>query len=442
MMERADLLRVDATGMIHPLGKAASQELRARAGEWRMVEAPPDVLLMRRAGTAAAPIAVLKVAGEIRTPGAMCDIVALIAQAQWRGELAVVDEGASRSVYFEDGAVIGVSTNVPEERLGETLYRAGALTREQLTIAIDATRTGGKRFGEVLMELGLQKPEQLFPLMARQVEEVFYAILQLSTGTFYFFDRYDEKLIGHRHNLNVSGLLMEGVRRMDEMRFFREKVPNDEFVPTPTNLATKKPPPEELAAVFSQCDGKRSLNDIARTTGLLEFDVTRGIFQLLNAGYLTIAAARPQGADSIVGVFNRALVVIHAACAHASKIAELKDGLSRFATGAGIYDPLFLGAGPLDDGSLRPERVAKNLAALAGDDPDAWLIQLLHEYVGFAMFQAESLLARDVERTLKDSVAEMLKPVRPTDGQPTSSSVPTTSADATDSLFGPGSWRG
>jgi len=58
------------------------------------------------------------------------------------------------------------------------------------------------------------------------------------------------------------------------------------------------------------------------------------------------------------------------------------------------------------------------------------------------MFQAESLLARDVERTLKDSVAEMLKPVRPTDGQPTSSSVPTTSADATDSLFGPGSWRG
>ena len=91
-MERADLLRVDATGMIHPLGKTASQELRARAGEWRIVEGPLDVLLMRRAGTATAPIPVLKLAGEIRTPGAMCDIVALIAQAQWRGELAVIDE--------------------------------------------------------------------------------------------------------------------------------------------------------------------------------------------------------------------------------------------------------------------------------------------------------------------------------------------------------------
>src|ERR1700679_2802572 len=130
MIERADLLRVDATGMIHPLGKTASQELRARAGEWRIVEGPLDVLLLRRAGPGQGPV--LKIAGEIRSPGAMCDIVALIAQAQWRGELALVDEGSTRSIYFEEGAVIGVSTNVPEERLGETLYRAGVLTREQL----------------------------------------------------------------------------------------------------------------------------------------------------------------------------------------------------------------------------------------------------------------------------------------------------------------------
>ncbi|WP_198096948.1 hypothetical protein, partial [Clostridioides difficile] len=72
-------------------------------------------------------------------------------------------------------------------------------------------------------------------------------------------------------------------------------------------------------------------------------------------------------------------------------------GLARFATGGGVYDPLFQGAGPLPDGSFRSDRVERNLAALAGDDPDAWLIQLMHDYIGFALFQAGSLLARDVE---------------------------------------------
>jgi hypothetical protein len=94
------------------------------------------------------------------------------------------------------------------------------------------------------------------------------------------------------------------------------------------------------------------------------------------------------------------------------KGSELRDGLARFATGAGIYDPLFMSAGPMPDGTFRGERVARNLAALAGDDPDAWLIQLLHEYVGFAMFQAESLLSRDVERELVKIVADALSPVR------------------------------
>jgi hypothetical protein len=143
--------------------------------------------------------------------------------------------------------------------------------------------------------------------------------------------------------------------------------------------------------------------------------VTRAIFQLISGGFLTIASPRPQGAEAITNVFNRALVEIHKKCDGSGKGGELRDGLARFATGAGIYDPLFVSAGPLPDGTLRSERVAKNLAALAGDDPDAWLIQLLHEYVGFAMFQAESLLPRDVEADLVKIVADTLTPVRPAD---------------------------
>jgi hypothetical protein len=417
MMDRADLLRVDATGTIHPVGKTASQELRARIGEWRLVGGPKDVVLMRRVGSMGA---VLKLAGEVRTPGALCDIVALIAQAAFKGELLILEEDQkSRSIYFDAGNVIGVATNVDEERLGEILYRFGVVTREQLDQTLAACKASGKRFGEAIMELEFVTAEELFPMMARQVEEVFYTVLQISSGTFYFFDRFDDKAVLHRHNLHASALLMEGARRMDEMRFFREKVPNEDYVAAPSPNAKK--PPDDLAEVFAQCDGRRSVAEIGRRIGQLEFEVTRAIFQLMNGGFLTIASPRPQGAEAITEVFNRALVQIHAKCDSANKGTELRDGLARFSTGAGIYDPLFMAAGPHPDGSLKGERVAKNLAALAGDDPDAWLIQLLHEYVGFAMFQAESLLNRDIERELVKGVADTLSPVRPTDGGPTSS---------------------
>jgi hypothetical protein len=197
---------------------------------------------------------------------------------------------------------------------------------------------------------------------------------------------------------------------MDEMRFFRERVPNDEYIPAPK--ASDNKPPDELVDVFGQCDGKRSIAEIGRRTGQLEFEVTRAVFQLIQGGLVTVAAPRPRGPVAIVGAFNPALVEIHRRCDGAGKGGELRDALSRFATGALVFDPLFFGAGPAPDGSFTAERVAKNLAAVAGEDPDAWLVQLLEEYVGFALFQAGSLLSRESEAALAAQVAEALKPVR------------------------------
>jgi hypothetical protein len=126
-----------------------------------------------------------------------------------------------------------------------------------------------------------------------------------------------------------------------------------------------------------------------------------------------VVAPRPRGPEAIIETFNPALAAIHEQCDRAGKGGELRDGLSRFATGGGIYDPLFMGAGPLADGTLKPNRIANNIAALAGEEPDAWLVGLMNDYVGFALFQAESLLAREQQSNLMAQVMDMLKPVRP-----------------------------
>jgi hypothetical protein len=362
--------------------------------------------------------AVLKLAGEIRTPGALSDIVALAAQSGWRGELIVLAEAGNRSFYFDAGTIIAATTTVPEERLGETLYRFGVITREQLDTIVRATQESGKRLGEVAVERGIVSAEKLFAMMAQQVEEVFFSAIHVSDGAFYFFDRFEEKSILRRHNLNAGGLLMEAARRMDEMRFFREKVPNDQYIPVPV---PGKKAAEDLAKVFAECDGKRSIADMGRATGLLEFDVTRVVFQLVTSGCVTMVAPRPRGPEAIVETFNPALHAVHERCDAAGKGADLRDGLGRFATGGGVYDPLFMGAGPLQDGTLKPDRIGRNIAALAGEDPDAWLVELMNDYIGFALFQAESILSRDAQATLLADVTEMLKPLRPlTDAGPRS----------------------
>ena len=90
----------------------------------------------------------------------------------------------------------------------------------------------------------------------------------------------------------------------------------------------------------------------------------------------------------------------------------------------GVYVPLFAGAGPADDGTLRAERIAQNLAAIAGDAGDPWLTQQLLEHAGFALFHAGSLLPREAEAALNARVAEVLRALQPPEGATPASMTP------------------
>src|SRR6478736_448326 len=106
--ERLELVRIDTTGTAHPVGKTASQRMRARQGAFRLMPAPPHLIVMRFVGE-----------DGRRDPeaGAICDIVTLIGQAGWKGELVVQDGVHTRSIFFEPSHVIAASSTVEIERL-------------------------------------------------------------------------------------------------------------------------------------------------------------------------------------------------------------------------------------------------------------------------------------------------------------------------------------
>lgn len=413
---KAELVRIDNRGEAHPIGAVASQRMRRRIGVYRLLPSPAHVAFMRRTGEDgrrdAEDGAIVRLAGEVTAPGALCDVLALLGQTGWRGELVVLDGDDVRSVFFDQGNVVGALTNVEDERLGSVLYRYGVLDAASRDRVMDQVRAG-KRFGAAAIELGVLKQEQIYAYISKQVDEIVFAALTVSDGTFFFLDGFDESRLVSRHTVSANALLMDGVTRLDEMRYFRQKIPSAEHVPVKSE--GRGNPDGELRVAFDAVDGRRSVGEIGRISGQGEFDITKQLYGLVQSGHIAIHPPRAAGGPTaLVGAANGALTAIFRAAVNAGRGEEVRAGLAAFAVGAGVYDLLFHNAGPDEHGALEADAVAQNSTIVAGgSDPDNVLKQLLHEYVAFALFSAGAALGSTVEAELSRQVGPALASLKP-----------------------------
>ncbi len=413
---RSELVRIDAKGEAHPIGPIAGQRMRAREGAFRMLPSPKHVVMMRYTGEDgrrdAEDGAVVRLAGEICRPGAMVEIFGLLAQAGWKGQLTLFDGEHDRALYLDQGNVVGAETNSPDERLGTVMYKYGAIDEAQYNELL-ARKGTTDRIGKVAVELGFATQEQVFQLLRKQVAEIVYAVLMLSDGTFFFLDGFDESRLTTRQVMSANALLMDGVTRLDEIRYFREKIPSSDYVPQ-RNPEITEPPPEEFKVTFEAVDDERSITELGRCTGRGEFETTRAVYTLLRSKHLILTPPRMSGGlTAIVALANDALRQIHSLVDTEGKGSEIRNGLSSFASGAGVYDILFRGAGPAEDGSLDVDRVAENVQLVTPTDLERTLRQMLHEYVGFGLFSAGSVLGPDKEGELKALVGPLVTLLQP-----------------------------
>jgi hypothetical protein len=413
---RDELCRIDARGEAHPIGAVASQRMRARAGAYRVLPSPKHVVFMRYTGEDgrrdAEDGAIVRIAGEVTAPGALCDVLALLGQTGWRGELVVEDDDRVRSVFFENGNVVGANTTVDDERIGAVLYRYGALDAAQRDELV-ALSKAGRRFGEVALELGYLTREALYAHICKQIEEIVFATLTVADGTFFFLDGFEEARLVSHHTISANALLMDGVTRMDELRYFKLKIPSGEHVPV--RLSGRGAAPEDFSKVHDAVDGKLSVEELGRVTGLGEFETTRALYALVQSHHVGIHPPRMSGGPTaLVSAANAALLDIFAAANEKQKSDEVRESLASFAVGAGVYDMLFRGAGPDASGALDPDRVAQNAVIVAGGaDTHNILKQMLHEYVSFALFSVGAALGSDAEAEITHRVHPNLNSLRP-----------------------------
>ncbi len=414
MSDANDLLLVTEDGTVRATGRGMERRLRERAGRYRFVVDSPSVILMRREPTGAQRGPRVLMAGEVLSRMTMLEIVNVIATAGWRGELTVTDEdGNRRLLSFDQGSVKHGESSHADDRLGEVLYRHGVIDRDQLDELLSDV-SPDKRFGQLCLEKGFIDQERLFQYLQKQVEQIFYATLLVSTGG-YLFALPDEAAQPPATTVHISvqGLLMEGVQRIDEMALFRERIPSSALHPEVIPGAPEKKIDKAAQTVLGVSDGSRTITDIARETGLGEFMTTKAIYQLLQAGLVKLHAGTQVDAEAVrrlIAQFNAVMRDIFMAVATYGGVDQTRATLAAWIQGSG-YAPYF-GNEVEEDGSIEPNFVIRALEGLESDHPVEALHQALHELAAFALFAATTSLPRDQELLLSRDVNRRLKAIR------------------------------
>ena len=192
-------------------------------------------------------------------------LLALAARAALTGRL---DFGTAdpRSVYFEEGRVVGATSAAPAERVEEVALRLGLLTREQHRQAVPAVAgLATRRAALALLDGGFLKPEELTRLVRRRTEEVVFALFGEPSGPFRFAPARvppEERIALDRPTLRLA---VEGVRR----RWLEPRLaPLLGEAATLLSPAPRAPPAAAMgldaaeARVLSLADGLRSLDEI------------------------------------------------------------------------------------------------------------------------------------------------------------------------------------
>ncbi len=412
-------LDIDAHGRVAAQTDPARRALADRAGRFVLLPAAADLLVARRTpatgATSARPRCVL--AGDL-SAFPIADFIAFMHQARLSGVLTVSGDGAERAVAFQDGEVRSAHSTAAGARIGEVAVRLGYVSEAQIA---ETTRSG-RPIGKALVDLGMLTPNDLYKCLHEQVSAVFHSLLLSKSGTFILVD---EELERPAAPLAVStqSLLMDGIRRIDELSLFQARIPGPGAVLRRREGARAQTLRPTENALLALVDGRRSVAEIATAAHLNEFDATKILFHLAEAGLLEAvagAAGPASEAERVPAIVRGANELLRAVgqAVPAGERAGFLDAAQRFLwDAASPFAPLLreltvAGDGSLDEGAVLEAVAGLEQAALAAMEPSGVpariVLEALREALFFWLFLAGERVARDVDEALGREVKQHL----------------------------------
>lgn len=234
--------------------------------------------------------------GNLRTmlPG---DLLQWLSLGQKTGTLVITNKRVEKKIFFRSGRVISSASNDPREYLGQFLMSHGFLTEPELKKAMEVQVQSGILLGKILVMIDVIGEKDLQRLMRLKAEEEIYDIFLWNDGDFYFVDDELPQMEMIPLQVDVTGIIMEGTRRVDEWARIREVIENDTIIPVPVKDIDPTELEEHELLIARAIDGKRSIAEIVLESRSSEFAVSSTISTLFRQGAIdVIDPAREQAA--------------------------------------------------------------------------------------------------------------------------------------------------
>lgn len=224
----------------------------------------------------------------------LSELLQWLSLGQKTGTLLIEGHGVEKRIYFQNGRINSSSSSDQREYLGHFLVSHGYITEEELKMAMEVQEESNILLGRILVMINAINETDLLRLMRKKAEESIYDIFLWEDGNFEFVDGELPDLKMVPLSLDVTGIIMEGMRRYDDWQRIRLRVSDNQCIPQivqPLNLDELN---EQEKLIVPYVDGERTIEAIALQTHNAEFNVARLVFAGLGDGTMSLVEAQPE----------------------------------------------------------------------------------------------------------------------------------------------------
>src|SRR5207237_624316 len=210
-------------------------------------------------------------------------VLSFLATTRHSGTLTLTRDSKTSYVFFDNGAVIYAGSNQEDLRLSAILLRKKRISRSQFE-RIDALMLQeGGRFGQLAIQQGILTDEQLHDYLKVQVSEIIYDCFVWPDGAFTFVDELTLPPYAVTIAVDLSNLIMEGARRIEEWEHCLQLLPDNKVV---FRVVSNPDKDEKITLsrdewkILFMVNGQRTLEDLCHDAEDDPFQVYRVVYGL------------------------------------------------------------------------------------------------------------------------------------------------------------------